>query len=173
VQQRLVVSGVGAVLVAMLVLGALDTLVWLPQHLAPGIPLDRIYDALSASRDLPSILVTVAVWFGFWAFWTALYVVLLLPALRVFRPLPELLRPIGVLAIGCLLIGAVGFFHWWSAFGMGMSVSDELPPGVGGLTPFGSKLELGAILVGFAGVFFGVLAIALRPRPAAAAVENG
>jgi hypothetical protein len=169
--QRLTVPVIGAVLAAMLVLGAIDTLVWLPQHLAPTTPLDRIYAVLGASSDRTAIVVSVAVWFGFWGFLSAWYVLFLLPALPAFRPLREHLRPLGVLAIGCLLIGAVGFFHWWSAFGMGMSVSDELPPGVGGLTPFGSKLEFYAILVGFAGVVLGALAIATRPRPAAVAAS--
>ena len=90
--------------------------------------------------------------------------VVLLPALLRLRPAAEGFGALRAAVLGCLLVGAVGFFHWWSAFGMGMSVSDELPPFTGGTTPFGVVLALGGMLVGLGGVLLGVLAPAVQAR---------
>lgn len=154
----------GVVLAAMLVLGTVDTLVWLPQYLAPTTPLDRILAVLSRSGDLPWVTSSAMLWLVFWSLLGALYVLLLLPGARAFRSAAERLGALGTAAIGCLLIGAAGFFHWWSAFGMGMSVSDELPPYIGGTTPFGAVLALGGLGVGVVGLLLGALAMGLGAR---------
>lgn len=44
--QRVVVWVVGVLMAALLVLGTIDPLVWMPLHLAPTTPLDRIDVAL-------------------------------------------------------------------------------------------------------------------------------
>ena len=166
-----VVLVTGALLAAVLVLGTIDTLVWLPQLTAPGIPLGRVYEALSASGDLPSVLVGAIGWLGIWTLLSALFVTLMLPVRPAFRPLPDGAGTLGVVAIACLLLGAVGFLHWWSAFAMGMSVSDELPPGTGRTTALGAALLLGGLLVGAVGVVLGVVALVAgaRSRPAVTA----
>ena len=155
---------VGVLLAAMLVLGTVDTLVWLPQFLAPTTPLDRIFAVLSRSGDLPSVTSSAMLWLVFWCLVSAAYVLLLLPGPRALRPAAERLGAVGAAALGCLLIGAAGFFHWWSAFGMGMSVSDELPPYNGGTTPLGAVLALGGVGAGLVGVLLGALALGLRAR---------
>ena len=170
-QRRVVVLAVGVVATAMLVLGTLDTLVWMPQQLAPGIAPERITAALEASGDLPYVTASALVWLVFWALVTAAYVVVLLPAVPRLRPAIDAVRPITVVAFGAVLLGAVGFLHWWSAFGMGMSVSDELPPYVGGTTVLGAALALGGLLLGAVGFVVGIVAILTsgRSRPVAVA----
>lgn len=167
---RIVVVTVGVLMAAVLVLGTIDTLVWLPQYLAPGIPLDRIYAALAASSDLPSCIVSALIWLVFWAVLAAGYIAVMLPVHAVFVPVAGAARPLGTAAIGALLVGATGFFHWWSAFGMGMSVSDELPPGIGGTTPLGIAIVTGGLLAGVAGMLLGVAALVTRARRSPAAV---
>ncbi len=61
---------------------------------------------------------------------------------RRVRATIDAVRPVTAVALGCLLVGVTGFTHWFSAFGMGMSVSDELPPYAGGTTPLGAALLL-------------------------------
>ena len=157
-------TAVGVLLVAMLVLGTVDTLVWLPEHLAPTTSLDGIYAGLTAADDMPFAVLGVPVWIVFWAVLGTAYVLLLLPGVRALRPAAEGVGALGAAALGCLLLGAVGVFHWWSAFGMGMAVSDDLPPGVGGTTPFGVVLALGGVIVGLVGVVLGALVLGLRAR---------
>ncbi len=165
-QRRVVVGTVGVLLAAVLVLGTVDTLVWLPAYLAPGIPLDRIYAALGASGDLLSCTLAPVVWLVFWGVLGALYVVLLLPVHRAFARIG--LRTVAVAAIGALLLGAASFFQWWSAFAMAMSVSDALPPGVGGTTPLGMAIVLGGLVLLGIGAVLGVVVLATR-RPVTAA----
>ena len=159
-----VVGTFGVVLAVVLTLGTVDTFVWLPQYLAPGIPLDRIYDALAASDDLPYTTTYAVAWLLFWTVLAAAYVALLLPASPRFRPAIAPVRPIAAAALGALLLGATGFLHWWSAFGMGMSVSDELPPYGGGTTPLGVVIVLGGVLSGVTGLVIAVVALAAQPK---------
>ncbi len=168
--RRIVVATVGVLLAALLVLGTIDTFLWLPQYLAPGIPLSRIYAALAASSDLPSCILSPVIWLVFWGVLAAGYVAVMLPVHATFAPVTDAARLLGTTAIGVLLIGATGFFHFWSAFAMGMSVSDELPPGAGGTTPLGTVIVTGGMLAGVAGLLLGVVALVTRRRrsPAAA-----
>lgn len=157
---------VGGLLAAVLVLGAIDTFVWLPEATAPSTPLDRIYAALGDSGDLIACVASPVIWFGFWAVLGTLFVATQLPAHPAFRPV--LLRPVSAAAIGLLLLGGAGFFHWWSAFAMGMSVSDELPPGYGTTTPVGVVIVLGGLLAIAVGALLGIAALVTRPRAAPA-----
>ncbi len=156
----------GGLLAAMLAIGTVDTFVWLPEATAPSIPLERIYAALGDSGDLLACIASPVIWFGFWAVLGTLFVTAQLPAHPAFRPM--LLRPVSAAALGLLLLGGVGFFHWWSAFAMAMSVSDELPPGYGTITPLGMVIVLGGLIAIAVGALLGVAALVSRPRAAPA-----
>jgi len=165
--RRLVVLVVAVVALAVLVLGSVDTLVWLPQELAPTTPLADVYGALDRSGDLPYSVGNAVVWAGLWSAATVGYLALLVPE----RPRPRAASgptgPLAAAAVGALLLGAIGFLHWWSAFSMAMSVSDELPPGAGGTTGLGAAIVLGGVLAGLAGAVLGLLVL-IRPARRAA-----
>ncbi|GAA2748991.1 hypothetical protein [Amnibacterium kyonggiense] len=152
---------VGVLLVAVLVLGTLDSLVWMPQYLAPGIPLPTIYRTLSGSGDLLACLLSPVIWFLFWGALGSVYVLVLL-----HRAFVVTARPVTAAALGAALLGGAGFFQWWSAFAMGNSVSDELPPGVGGTTPLGVVIVLGGLLLMVVAGALGLVAALTRKRSA-------
>lgn len=120
--QRLPVAlGGMALLVAVVVLGGLDTLIWNPQSKVPGLPLQAIYtgmverDGFSISAGFGSI--------GVWAvFWTAAGTVV---AISACSPRAAALTPrrIAILMLG--LISAAVFFRFFASFGIGMSIADS------------------------------------------------
>jgi hypothetical protein len=167
--RRLVVLAVAVVAAAVLVLGTLDTLVWMPQELAPTTPLAGIYGALDRSGDLPYCVGNAVVWAVLWSVMSIGYCALLLPAHPRLRSVIGSTGPFGAAALGALLLGAIGFFHWWSAFAMAMSVSDELPPGAGGTTGLGMVIVLGGLLAGVTGAVLGVIALVRTARRSAPA----
>ena len=157
-------GGILAVLVGLLAVGTLDTLVWLPMATAPGYSLDEISAALERSDDRSRSVGFALGWVGFWSTAALVYAGLTLPLV------PGLLRPLRlfgarrVLGLGFLLLSATSLFHWLSSFSMGNSVSDELPPYGGTITPIGIGFFVVFPVLLFAGL--GAL-FAERPPPEA------
>jgi hypothetical protein len=120
-RQRVPVAVAGAALMlAVIVLGSIDLLVWNPLAKVPGTELSTIY-ALMAERDgfsLQPTLVALVVWVVFWTVPT-----LLITALAVHRaggPLTPRRLAIAMLA----LVGAAIFCRFFTGFGIGMSIAD-------------------------------------------------
>jgi hypothetical protein len=155
-------------LLVLLVIGTVDTFVWLPLHLAPGFSLGRIYAGIDQTDDLAFAIVPAVLWSVFWAIATALYVLLAFPAVRVLAPAANAVRPVVAAGLGGILIGLASFFHWWSAFAMGMSVADtDLGPG-GGTSPVGVGIVVVGAVAGVAGVVLTIGGLIPRRGPAPA-----
>ncbi|RIX30898.1 hypothetical protein [Amnibacterium setariae] len=97
------------------------------------------------------------------------HLAVLLPAHPRLRSVVEPTGPLAAAALGALLLGGAGFFHWWSAFATAMSVSDELPPGAGGTTGLGMLIVLGGLLAGVIGAVLGVVVLVRAARRSAPA----
>lgn len=136
---------------AALVLGVLDDLIWLPQLIAPSVPLGEIYAVLGRVGSAPGVVAPVVLWFLFWGAAGLACLVLLLPAHDAFRRVADSATPAETLGVAMTLLGTMMFFEWCSGFGMGMEVSDELPPYVGDTTPFGLLCLGGGFLIAVMG----------------------
>jgi hypothetical protein len=158
-----VVSVVVCVLVlAVIVLGSLETMVWSPLAMTdPQYDLGRIY-AIVGPVTVVGSLVTLWVWAALGIGATTAAGLLLL-ARR--RPAPLL----AVIAIGATLLLLGSFARFWADFRMGNDVSDEVPPYRGLQSPVGELLyAFGAAMVPVLAVI-GVVALvrALLRRRAA------
>lgn len=134
-----------------LVLGVVDNLVWMPRLIAPSTPLAQIYSVLADAGSAPGVVIAPVLWFLFWEVAGLVYLGIFLPVHRVFRRVAASMSAMSVLGIGLALFGAMAFFEWISGFGMGMEVSDELPPYVGNTTPFGLFCFTGGALIALIG----------------------
>ena len=143
-------------LVAVLV-GALDLVVWSPQAQAPGYTLDEIWAALPAA-GLAYDMAFVIVWIVFWSVAALVYLAGGISLLgRAARPSTRSLTSAGVL----LIAGAV-FFQFFAGFGIGMSISDTLPPFAGG----GSSVRAWYAMVGQISLVASLM-LSIAPRPIA------
>jgi hypothetical protein len=151
-RRRVSVALAGAALViAIIVLGAIDLLVWNPLAKVPGMELSTIY-ALMASRDgfdLTTNAVLVAVWAVFWTVPTL--VVLAIAAHRVGTALTP--RRVAILMLG--LIGGAIFFRFFTGFGFGMSIADTFGTNggdasvVSAVLPYIGQLALAGAVIAF------------------------
>jgi|SRR5690554_1569954 len=110
-------------ILAVVILGAIDGLVWMPLAIAPGYSLSEIHDAMEARGEGALSVPMMVVWAVFWG------LAAVIPVALVSIQRPELGRMSArtVWAIGLMIGSAAIFFQWWAAFSMGMSVSDTLP----------------------------------------------
>ena len=154
-RQRVPVAlGGAALMLAVVVLGAIDLLVWNPLAKVPGTDVATIY-ALMAERDgfsLQPTLVMTAIWAVFWT-----VPALLVAALAVHRTAAAL-TPRRLAIVMLALVGAAIFLRFFTGFGIGMSIADTF--GISGgdgsvisaLLPYVGQLSLAgaAILLGWA-----------------------
>jgi hypothetical protein len=151
-RQRVPVALAGAALViAVVVVGAIDLLVWNPLAKVPGMELSAIY-ALMASRDgfdLTTNAVLVVVWAVFWTVPTL--GVLAIAAHRVGTGLTR--RRIAILMLG--LVGGAIFFRFFTGFGFGMSIADTFATNggdgsiVSAVLPYVGQLALAGSAIAF------------------------
>jgi hypothetical protein len=139
---------------SLLVIGVLDTLVWMPQYIAPTTPLNRIYSVLADAGSLGGVVLSPVLWLLLWGVVGLAYLVVFLPVHPKFRRVGAAVPLLSVVGIGLVVVGAMAFFQWWSGFAMGMEVSDELPPGVGASTPFSLFCFIGGSFVALTGGAF-------------------
>ena len=152
---RLPVAMLGAVVVALiLVIGAVDLLVWNPQTKVPGLSLQGIYaqmievDQFSQSTALVQVTLWTALWGGL-----AVAVVFLAARRSQAWMTPRRLS-ILVLAI----IGGAVFFRFFAGFSIGMSIADTFGTSgantsiVSAVLPYVGQLALAtaAVLSGWA-----------------------
>jgi hypothetical protein len=138
-------SAFAIMIAAWAVLGAVDTLVWMPQTLAPTTSLPDAYAAMADIGDVP--------WVVPWPLLCAV-VGLAVAALVARRPSRSGSTP-NRLGIALLAVGVLTFAWAWSALPMGLWLSDHLPPYEGGLSLFGglatwvgtAAAVVGAVLV--------------------------
>ncbi|WP_375388452.1 hypothetical protein [uncultured Amnibacterium sp.] len=120
--QRLPVAAGGlALLVAVVVIGGIDVLVWNPLSKVPTLPLPAIYEGM-VERDGFSIganVGAVAVWAAFWL--AAGIAVTAAAATRHMSALTP--RRIAILLLA--LVSAAVFFRFFAGFGIGMSIADS------------------------------------------------
>ncbi len=149
------VTGAGAV--ATVVIGGLDLLVWSPLAIAPGYTLEEIWAALTPA-DLAVGIGSAVGWIVFWSLITVAYIAGAVVVLgRAGRPSSRMFA-----AAGLLLIAGAVFFQFIAGFSLGMSISDTLPPYVGG----GSDIRAWYAMAGqLALVASLILSIAPRPLP--------
>ncbi|QHC65728.1 hypothetical protein GSU68_03425 [Rathayibacter sp. VKM Ac-2759] len=154
-RQRVPVAlGGAAGVIALVVVGAVDLLVWNPIAKVPGLELSAIY-AEMVTRDGFDIGANTAWVTGWAAFWIAAAIVVAVAALPG-RESPLTPRRLIVLMLG--LIGGAVFFRFFAGFGFGMSIADTFGTNggdgsfVSALLPYLGQLALaGAILaVGWA-----------------------
>jgi MFS family permease len=124
------VAAAGASLVAVIALGAADLLVWSPEAIAPGWSSAHIFATLSP-QDRWRGLAAVAIWL-YW--WLAVSVTFMIAA-----AVPRTRRRVSASTLATIALaiaaGAIGF-HVWAGFGLGMNISDTIPPFVGGMSRF-------------------------------------
>ena len=131
---------------AVMVLGAIETMVWSPLAMTdPQYDLGRIY-AIVGPVTVVGTLISLWVWAAFGiGLTTAAGLLLLQPR----RPAP----PLAVMAVGAALLLLGSFARFWADFGMGNNVSDEVPPYRGLQSP------VGELLYGFGAAMLPVLAV--------------
>jgi hypothetical protein len=131
---------------AVMVLGALETMVWSPLAMTePQFDLGRIY-AIVGPVTVVGTFVSLWVWAALGiGVTTAAGLLMLQPR----RPAP----PLAVIAVGATLLLLGSFARFWADFGMGNTVSDEVPPFRGLQSP------VGELLYGFGAAMLPVLAV--------------
>ncbi len=135
-----------ALVLAVIVLGSLETMVWSPLAMTdPEYDLERIYGIVGPVTVVGS-LVSLWIWAAFGIALTVGAGVLLLQR-RWTAP------PLMVMATGATLLLLGSFARFWADFGMGNTVSDEVPPYRGLLSP------VGEVLYGFGAAMLPVLLV--------------
>ena len=165
VQRRIVVGVTGGLLAALLVLGTIDTLVWLPQDLAPGNSIGRISAGIALTDDLAFAVVPAVLWLVVCGIVSTVSVLLAFPFPRALAPVADVVGPLRAAGIGGLILGLAACFHWWSAFAMGMSVADTQLGDGGGTSPVGKVIVLLGAVAGVAGLVLTVVAGLPRRKP--------
>ena len=138
--------------------GALDLLIWSPQAMAPDYTLDEIWAALPPP-ELAAGMAFSIIWIVFWTAATLVYLAGAISVLgRAARPSTRSLT-----AAGLLLVAGAVFFQFVAGFGIGMSISDTLPPYVGR----GSDVQAWYAMLGQLSLVAS-LVLSIAPRPLAA-----
>ena len=160
-----VALGGAALVLAVVVVGAIDLLVWNPLAKVPGTDLATIYRLL-AERDgfsLDGTLVLTAVWAVFWT-----VPALLVTALAAHR-VGDAFTPRRLVIVMLALVGGAIFFRFFTGFAIGMSIADSFA------TSGNDASLVSAVLPWVGQLSFAVAAIAfgwtprVRMRPAAVA----
>lgn len=124
------VAAAGASLLAIIALGTADLLVWSPEAIAPGWSSAHIFATLSP-QDRWGGLAAVAMWL-YW--WLAVSVSFVLAA-AVPRTRRRVSEPT-LTTIALAIAAGTMCMHLWAEFGLGMNISDTIPPYVGGMSRF-------------------------------------
>lgn len=165
-RRRVPVAVLGAAaVIAVVVVGAIDLLVWNPEAKVPGTDLATIY-ALMASRDGFS-LTTTAVLIGIWALFWSLAALIVLAAAAHPRAAALTPRRLAIVLLG--LVGGAIFFRFFAGFGIGMSIADSFMTSGGDVSVVSAVLPyVGQLALAGAAVAFG-WAPRLAPRQPAPA----
>ncbi|GAA2224513.1 hypothetical protein GCM10009851_04960 [Herbiconiux moechotypicola] len=156
-RQRLPVAVGGAVaMLAIVVVGGLDTLVWNPLAKAPGLGLGEVYRRMASDDGffLGTAVVAVTVWAVFW----------LVPALVLVviaaRRGSTGLTPRRIVVIVLALVGGAVFFRFFAGFSIGMSIADTF------MTSGGDSSVISAVLpiVGQLALAGALVALGWAPR---------
>ncbi|TFD48919.1 hypothetical protein E3T55_12810 [Cryobacterium frigoriphilum] len=118
---RLPAAMLGAVVVALiLVIGAVDLLVWNPQTQVPGLSLHAIYAQMSEVDQFSqsTALVQVTLWAALWGGLAAAVV------FRAARRSQTWMTPRRVSILLLAIIGGAVFFRFFAGFSIGMSIAD-------------------------------------------------
>ena len=126
-----------AALLALVVLGTVDMLVWNPLAMVPGAALDEIYAGIGAG--LTGDLVFIIVWAVFWGALGFTPIVLTRP--RFVR-----LGAHAIVVVTLVLAGAAIFFKFWAGFGIGMDIADGFAVSGGNASIVAGLLDLVATL---------------------------
>ncbi|NRG41343.1 hypothetical protein HRK28_10475 [Rathayibacter sp. VKM Ac-2835] len=146
-----VALGGAALVLAVVVVGGIDLLVWNPLAKVPGTELGTIYRLL-AERDgfsLNGTLVLTAVWAAFWT-----VPALLVAALAAHR-VGDALTPRRLVIVMLSLAGAAIFFRFFTGFGIGMSIADSFATSgydaslVSAVLPWVGQLSLAVAAIAF------------------------
>jgi MFS family permease len=120
-RHRVVAAGVGlAVVVLLVVIGAIDLLVWNPLAKVPGLDLSTIYSRMESEDGFffAYNAVLVAVWAAVWVIAAGItFAVGSRRPASWFTP-----RRIAVVMLG--IVGGAVFFRFFAGFGFGMSIAD-------------------------------------------------
>lgn len=132
VRRGLVVAlGCSVLIVTVLVVGALDILVWNPLARLPGHTLAEIRAAMTAAGEYPGAAPVVS--------WCVLWGVVAVgfpPLVARSRALwAQRLRT--VVAVGALLVAGAVIGHWFAGFGMGMGMADTFAVSGANASPTG------------------------------------
>ena len=163
-RRRASVALVGAVVVlAVVVLGAVDTLVWNPLAKVPGLPLPGIYERMVSVDGFPLgyNVAVVLVWAVFWA-GLALGVLALALSRRASW---FTVRRIAIVML--VLAGGAIFFRFFAGFGFGMSIADTFGTSGGD----GSAVSAVLTLLGQLSLAAALVAFGWAPRVRARPVE--
>ncbi|GMA28903.1 hypothetical protein [Arenivirga flava] len=150
----LVVTGV--LVIAIGLLGSLETLVWAPLAMT-----DDAYDLADIEGIVGAeVFAAARIVMIVWALAGIAAVVGMAWVVRQGASLPV------VLLIGAALVWLGPFSLVWAGFGLGNTISDEVPPYVGSWSPVGFALHWFGVAAFVAVLGFGVLALvrAVRSR---------
>ncbi|MCS5725446.1 hypothetical protein N1028_06005 [Herbiconiux sp. CPCC 203407] len=149
-RHRVVAAGIGVAAVVMLVvIGAIDLLVWNPLAKVPGLDLSTIYSRMEAEDGFffASNAVLVAVWAAVWVIAAGIaFAVAALRPTSWFTP-----RRIAIVMLG--IVGGAVFFRFFAGFGFGMSIADTFATSggdasiVSAVLPYVGQLALAAAAV--------------------------
>jgi hypothetical protein len=147
-----------ALLLAVVVLGGIDALIWNPESKLPALPLGAIYAGM-VERDgfnIGASIGSIAVWA---VFWTAAGMAVSVSACsrRAAALTP---RRIAILMLG--LISAAMFFRFFASFGIGMSIADSFSTSGGD----GSVVSAVLACIGQLALAGSAIALGWAPRPA-------
>ncbi|MFB2585363.1 hypothetical protein [Herbiconiux liukaitaii] len=150
---RVVAALAGAALVvAVVVVGAIDLLVWNPLAKVPGRELSAIYASMEADDgfSFATSAIAVALWAGIWA---GLALVALVMASRrraaAFTP-----RRVAIVMLA--LVGGAIFFRFFAGFGIGMSIADTFVTSGGDASVVSAALPyVGQLALAGAAIAFG------------------
>lgn len=131
-------------------------------EMAPDYTLAEIY-AMLTPADRGHGIAMALIWLVFWVLAAVLLLVLCLLRGRLAAPLNVLLSPHRVLVYSLLLGSVILFFQGWSGFSLGMSISDTVPPMVGGRSWQGQLLTVAGAALFVAGVLLALVPGRARP----------
>lgn len=144
-------AGLGGVIV-VIVLGAIDTLVWNPLAKVPGLELGAIYARMAKDDGFVpwSAVLAVSLWAAFWG-GLAVTVAVLASRHDAAWMTP---RRVSMLLLGVL--GGSVFFRFFAGFGIGMSIADTFATNGGDVSIVSALLaHLGPLALAAAAVLFG------------------
>ncbi|WP_157509829.1 hypothetical protein [Leifsonia sp. Root4] len=149
-------------LLVLLAFGTYETLVLSPEQMAPDYTLAEIY-AMLTPADRGYGIAMALIWLVFWVLAALLFFTLCLLRGRLAPPLNVLLTPRRVLIYALLLGSVIQFFQGWSGLSLGMSISDTVPPMVGGRSWQGQLLTVAGAAMFVAGVLVALAPGRARP----------